>query len=103
LLVMSQLPIFVAPDPPVAVLDELDEPQAASAVAMTAALISPRERFKRMRVVSFQRRRDRAMRARHGEQAGPQRRWSQGYSALIALRSDAEPLPETPAIRWRHD
>ena len=50
LLVMSQFPIFVAPVllPSVAVVDEFEEPQAARAVAATTALISPRERLRRM-------------------------------------------------------
>ncbi len=52
LLVMSQFPIFVAPAPApasVAVEDESEEPQAARVVAATTtALISPRERLRRM-------------------------------------------------------
>jgi hypothetical protein len=52
LLVMSQLPILVAPPllpPAVAVEDELDDPQAATREAAARALTIPRERVKRMR------------------------------------------------------
>jgi hypothetical protein len=42
------LPIFVAPDPVVAVEDEFEEPQAARVAARATALISPRERVWRM-------------------------------------------------------
>jgi hypothetical protein len=50
LLVIVQLPIFAAPalPPEVAVADESDDPQAATREAAASALISPRERVRRI-------------------------------------------------------
>src|SRR3954466_12142973 len=61
LLVMSQLPILVAPPlpPSVAVALESEDPHAATREAAAMALISPRERLRRMRMGSFRVRRGR--------------------------------------------
>src|SRR6476619_3507810 len=80
LLVMSQFPILVAPPlpPSEAVEDEFEEPQAARAAVAATALISPRERLRRMRVTSFRVRGGRVAWGHSGRPEG----WSQGPHAI---------------------